>query len=1132
MTSTSNLVRESEAKLLRDRSCGSQGWSAEELQTLLGGEWLNRPGVGWTANHFSIRRDGGDLVGEHSMFIAIDEETWLRGTQNTGAYARWVDTHSALPQLHGRCCGTIVQRPVEGLPADFPMLLVGNSYDVIDKLARSGRERLQGKVIAITGTVGKSTIKAMLDMLLAQGARVVATHGNHNTRTGVRLTLANCVKNPDFAVVEVAISALWMRPGGIGPQLSPHIAVISEIGLGQVRASVQSTRDTARFKARICDGIMPGGFAVLNRDMEEFDFVCAEATRYGAEVVTYGFHPHADFRVLGHEATPTSSRVHALIGGQEVEYRLGVPGRGMISNSLAALAVISLLGKDVAAAARLIADYRSAGRLESRLLSLPGGGEITLLDDSYNAEILSMKAAFEVAALYPADSQHRRIAVLGRIINLGNQSAVLHASLLEPLLAAGFNKVFLHGEQMRPLQERLPREIDGGLFRDAPSLVNELVSCIRDGDTVLVKGSVRDSDFGAVPGLMAKALETASAPFLPAGAAAGVLVDPGTGERLSEHNASHLISPRHLSQLLLLVLCAERLADGKLRLHDVVTTPPLSRIAIKGAPIVGLSSGDKLTVSELIRAIVVYNARDAAIALAKHICGTATAALKELRSLAGMVGMKNTVLSSVSGRDQKGQQTTLDDISRLVTYLYRRHPHYLHWFTAADAVVGGKLFRSAGNLVASGRANFAFGSGGDPRWGFAISRIGGRDVLACAAGAHDAFNLDYRLDKLLASVESQNDGAMRARPPRSATMEHPVTGKRGAPRINILGDTYFGEWYTSRRRRQGRDDALTRYGYDHSFKKLTPLLEEGDFNIVNFEAALSSSRDSEMKGRKPFVLTGDPEASVAALKRNGVHAVALANNHAMDAGVQGLEQALEAFDSVGIGRFGAGLSAEEAETPLVLRVGERRFKFFSAYWYRRYMELDCAYYALPRRGGAACLSGGLLDQIRAEKQKADPATIVVLAHWGVDFCWTDETQRSLAGRIMEAGADLIVGSGPHMLGEFVQHDGRWVVFSIGNGVFNSDGEYKKRKVPPFGFVAQLFLDPQSPQLRLYPIYTDNLDTFWQPRPVDAEEFEQVLRVLFERGVVIGRSRRESAAFCGQDAAGRSMIVLPLHRLYA
>src|SRR5690606_18828332 len=155
---------------------------------------------------------------------------------------RWVDTHSALPQLHGRCCGTIVQRPVEGLPADFPMLLVGNSYDVIDKLARSGRERLQGKVIAITGTVGKSTIKAMLDMLLAQGARVVATHGNHNTRTGVRLTLANCVKNPDFAVVEVAISALWMRPGGIGPQLSPHIAVISEIGLGQVRASVQSTR--------------------------------------------------------------------------------------------------------------------------------------------------------------------------------------------------------------------------------------------------------------------------------------------------------------------------------------------------------------------------------------------------------------------------------------------------------------------------------------------------------------------------------------------------------------------------------------------------------------------------------------------------------------------------------------------------------------------------------------------------------------------------------------------------------------------------------------------------------------------------------------------------------------------------
>src|SRR5690606_27941309 len=126
--------------------------------------------------------------------------------------------------------------------------------------------------------------------------------------------------------------------------------------------------------------------------------------------------------------------------------------------------------------------------------------------------------------------------------------------------------------------------------------------------------------------------------------------------------------------------------------------------------------------------------------------------------------------------------------------------------------------------------------------------------------------------------------------------------------------------------------------------------------------------------------------------------------------------------------------------PLVLRTADRTYKFFSAYWHRRYMEHDCAFYALPRRGGVACISGGLLDLIRAEKRQDSLATVIVLAHWGSDYSWTAPAQRLLARRIVEAGADLVIGSGPHMLGEFEKLDGRWVLYSVGNGVFNSDGE--------------------------------------------------------------------------------------------
>lgn len=1099
-------------------------WTADELQTLLGGHWLTRPSALWGARDFAIMGNGGDIDGDDCLFVAIDEETWHQGSGNTGVYAGWPDTHDALPKFYQRCCGAIVQHPVEGLPPEFPQFVVENSYAVLHVLADEARARMTGKVVAVTGTVGKSTIKYMLDMLLSHEGTVISSRGNHNTRTGASVTLARCIGNPDFAIAEVAISALWMRSGGVGSRIKPHIGIVSEIGLGQVSSIVRSAKDTAKFKARICNGIVPGGYALLNRDMEEFAYVRDEVLKYGARVMTYGFSDKANIRVLEYKTDPHASVIRANVIDREVEYRLEVPGKAMISNSLAALGAVSLLGADVAAAARRLADYKSNRRLESKKMNLPQGGQIALIDDSYNAEILSMKSAFEVASLYPSDQEHRRIAVLGRVINLGDQAPALHESLVEPLLAARFDKVFMHGDEMVHIQKHLPKEIDAGLFCKASELVENLLTSLQSGDTILLKGSTRNSDFGSIPKLLSDALEKGrdlKKPNIPAGR----LIRLSTGEELAAGNIP--CSARHFSQLLLLVVLAEHLSAGTIQIDERIGIRPLSASAARGGPIIGWKVGEKIPVSVLVRAIVVWNARDAAISLAERLFGSSAKAVQELQLLTEKIGLDDTVVLNVSGREQPGQKTTLGDLAKFLQYFYKYHSKYLHWFSDFNLSTDEKSFRTSANIVARGGAAFGFSSRGASRWGFAIARIANNDFLACVAGADDAFNLDYHLDLLLLEAEKQCGVQSRALPHSSGTAEFDLGESDHAIRINFLGDTYFGEWYTRRRQKRGVEDALTRFGYDYSFKELQPLLDEGNFNIANFEAALASEQDSSMKGRKPFVLIGEPRLSVAALKDHSIHAVALGNNHAVDAGLQGLDQSIGAFQAAEIAYIGAGCDAEEAERPLILRAQGRTFKIFSAYWYRQYMEQDCSFYALPRRGGAACISGGLLDRIISEKRQPNPATVIVLAHWGTDYSWTDDTQRRLAKRMLAAGADLIIGSGPHMLGECEQYEGRWVIYSIGNGIFNSDGEYKKRKVPPFSFFTRLIIDDQAIQLRLYPILTDNQDTFWQPRIVTKKEFDEVIEILSERNMIF-KEEGKPPVWHTRDEAGRYAIVMPIH----
>lgn len=1093
----------------RQHPADAPGWTAADLEKLPGSRWHNRPNADWRADDIAILHDKTSYSGP-CLFVAIDPDTWRQGSGNTGIYAGWDDTHLSLSR-HASCyCGAIVQRRLEDLPPDFPQLVIGNSYQALLWLAEEARRRLDGKLVAITGTVGKTTTKEMLDSILAPRMSVVASRGNHNTRTGASVTLARTACNPQAVVMEVAISALWMRNGGIGPRIKPHIVIVTEIGITQVGRSVTSLEDVARFKARISHGLIPGGYAILNRNMAGYDIVAEGVSRDGARIISYGFESAADVRITAFAPDEGGSQITLTFRNQTLSYRLAVPGKGGALNSVAALIAADLLGVSPEQSIPRLEAWRGDGQhMGITALALPDGGAVTLIDDSYNAEYLSMLNAFEVAAQRARDGGGRVIALLGRIVNLGEQAGAIHRALADPLLAAGCQQAFLHGEEMSALHDALPEGVRGGHFLTAEALVEAAAPALRDGDIVLVKGSTRNSDFKRVAGLLKTCLAAPTA--LGKGQTARLLLNLSTGEKRVSELSDSTFAPGYLSQLLLTACVAERLLAKKITLETPVNVHDIAATVLEGNPALGLPRGSTVTVKSLVQGMLIHNACDAAIHLAELLAGSSAEALKQLRAGIATLGMRHTHLNNVSGRPRPGQRTTLADIARLVRHFHQRYPHLLPWLGENEAAIGERVYRKSSNLHSDGSAWGQFSAG---RWGVALQWIAGELWLACAAGADDAFHIDYLLDALLARAE----GRAPVPEPVARQIEKP------AATLTLLGDTYFGEWYTRRRQARGIDDALQRHGYDHSFAAIAPLLRGSDFTLANFEAALTTDLSASLEGRKPFCLTGDPAASVAALRKQGIDAVALGNNHAMDAGLPGLHSTLAAFREGGIACIGAGLNAQQAQAPLVLTVGGRQYKIFSAYWYRRYMEQECVFYARPRRAGVACLSGGLTEQLRLEKASPRPATTIVLAHWGLDYRWTTAGQRALAKRLSEAGADLIIGSGPHMIGDAARLGESLVVYSIGNAVFNSNGEYQARGMPAYGFIVRLLLGHPTPQIQLLPIFTDNKRTFWQPRPVNESEFADLIAQLKAQGMAIGES---GAGWRAASVKNECMLVMAL-----
>jgi UDP-N-acetylmuramoyl-tripeptide--D-alanyl-D-alanine ligase len=373
--------------------------------------------------------------------------------------------------------------------SDAPLLVVEDVLAGLVDLGCAARARLDAPVIAVTGSVGKTSTKEALRRVLGAQGETHASSASFNNHWGVPLSLARCPATARFAVFEIGMNHAG-EIDALVKMVRPHIAVITTVEPVHLEffAGIEAIADA---KAEIFGGVEPGGAVVLNRDNSQFARLQRRAKALGiSRIVSFGADSKSDARLLDVSLHSVCSAVHANILGHDVTYKLAIPGRHMAMNSLAVLAAASLAGADLALAALSLSQIEpAAGRGVRRALEV-GGGEATLIDESYNANPASMAAALSVLRQAAIGPQGRRIAVLGDMLELGPTGADLHRGLNEAIKANQIDLVYCCGPLMRNLWDALSTGKRGGYAESAAGLEAQAVAAIRAGDAIMIKGSL------------------------------------------------------------------------------------------------------------------------------------------------------------------------------------------------------------------------------------------------------------------------------------------------------------------------------------------------------------------------------------------------------------------------------------------------------------------------------------------------------------------------------------------------------------------------------------------------------------------------------------------------------------------
>ena len=438
-------------------------WTSEEIVAATGGRLA---GSAFAVQGVSI--DSRDLE-PGDLFVALAGER---------------DGHDFVPgALAKGAAGALTTRPVEGACVIVDEALIG-----LERLGEAARIRAAGaRRGAVTGSVGKTSVTQLVRAGLARAGGGHGSVKSYNNHIGVPLTLARMPGTTRRAVFEIGMN----HAGEIAPLsrlVQPHAVAITNVEAVHVENFADGEAGVASAKAEIFAGLRPGGVAVLNADNRWFDMLQGEARRGGAKTRTFGSAKSADARLTRFAPAPGGASVEASIDGKAVEFPIRQTALHWGTMSLCALLMMEALDveRDIALAA-LAAFEPLEGRGAERAILLPEGGEIRLIDESYNASPVSVRAA--LGSLGARAVTGRRIVALTDMLELGVESPGRHAALAEAIEAADVSLVFCAGPLMKSLWDALPVRLRGAWAPTAGELAPTLIAAVAPDDVVMIKGS-------------------------------------------------------------------------------------------------------------------------------------------------------------------------------------------------------------------------------------------------------------------------------------------------------------------------------------------------------------------------------------------------------------------------------------------------------------------------------------------------------------------------------------------------------------------------------------------------------------------------------------------------------------------
>lgn len=451
----------------------------------------------WTSGEAAAATDGRvEGGGWRATGVSIDSRTLAPGDLFVALTAERDGHDFVADALAKGAAAALVSRRPGNLQPDAPLLVVDDVLAALGALGAAGRGRTGARVIAITGSAGKTSTKEMLAHVLARQGRTHAAEASYNNHWGVPLTLARMPSDTDFAVIEIGMN----RPGEIAPLARlarPHVAIVTTVAAAHLEA-FDGLEAIAREKAAVFEGLEPGGVALFNADVGTAPILREKARAHAAEAIGFGALPGAELRAEDIRLSEAASVVRGDFGGDRFMFRVGAPGRHFAMNALAVYGAARRAGADPDIAAMDIGSWATPagrGRRERVVLDPVEDLSIEVVDDAFNANPASMAAAFDVlAGLSVTDGvgrigKGRRIAILGDMLELGSAEAELHAALADHPAMASIDRVHCVGPRMRALWDVLPEVRRGRWAARAEELAEEAHRLIDAGDVVLVKGS-------------------------------------------------------------------------------------------------------------------------------------------------------------------------------------------------------------------------------------------------------------------------------------------------------------------------------------------------------------------------------------------------------------------------------------------------------------------------------------------------------------------------------------------------------------------------------------------------------------------------------------------------------------------